>query len=701
MPKVYYGTITEPSFSLEESSDLIAVRTHSENSLASRGPVPLPAMAMLQDGILVAEFPDAGVEVFRVDPKKRSIVDRKSVLRAMPDVRFAGNVLVQPKTKLPVLYTENLYVRFRPEVDSEQCEQILRDAGLILKRPLEFATNAYFAEAPEGTGQQVFDIAIKLLKRPDVIYCHPELIQPRQAKQVFPQQWHLRDSVVNGNSVSAHVNVDEAHAVTRGNLSTIAIIDDGIDISHPEFAITGKVVAPRDVTLKINDASPKFNSDRHGHACAGVACAAGVLGAEGVAPAAKLIPIRLASGLGSMAEADAFHHAADHGADVISCSWGPQDGDWFDPNDPTHQHFEPLPASTRDALIYATTQGRGGKGCVVLFAAGNGRESVDNDGYASSPLVIAVAACNDTSRRSVYSDFGNAVWCCFPSSDFGHPPFQQPAPLTRGIWTTDRPGVAGYNAGSATAGDLAGNFTNSFGGTSSSCPGAAGVAALVISANPTLSVTEVRDILKRSCIKIDPQNGQYNSAGHSPFYGYGRLDAGAAVKLAKAKLGRLSIFSKLVNVPIPDLGVVEESIDVTEDSVINGLTVAIRLKHTYIGDLVISLLPPQGSNLSKIILHNREGGSRHDLDRQYSSSNTTALASVVGKSCRGTWTFRVEDKAAQDSGTLVQIELQLSIPPIQQSAVSNATARQLSRTSGNKTVKPIKKRSAKRTAKRG
>ena len=130
------------------------------------------------------------------------------------------------------------------------------------------------------------------------------------------------------------------------------------------------------------------------------------IGASGVAPRAKLMPIRLASGLGSQQEANAFRWAADNGADVISCSWGPADGRWFDPNDPRHQSVFRLPASTRLAIDYATTNGRGGKGCVILFAAGNGNESVDNDGYASYEGVIAVAACNDRGKRSVYSDFG-------------------------------------------------------------------------------------------------------------------------------------------------------------------------------------------------------------------------------------------------------------------------------------------------------
>ena len=84
----------------------------------------------------------------------------------------------------------------------------------------------------------------------------------------------------------------------------------------------------------------------------------GNLGASGVAPGAKLMSIRLASGLGSQAEADAFVWAAQNGADVISCSWGPADGEWWNPNDPVHNQVVPLPDSTRLAIDFAINQGR-------------------------------------------------------------------------------------------------------------------------------------------------------------------------------------------------------------------------------------------------------------------------------------------------------------------------------------------------------
>jgi subtilisin family serine protease len=672
MPKVYYGTKDEPPFDLKQSDDLIAVRTRSKRSVTTgTGPVPSPLAAQVDDGELVVAYPEAGVEVFRVPVKssKRSLEERKSALMASSDVRFAGGVLVDPNTNEPVLYTENLFVKFVDSADPEDCVEVLRDAGLMIKYPVEYATNAYFVQAPEGSGQVVFDIAAKLIQRSDVEYAHPELIRRRAQKQIFPQQWHLRRTTIGTGIVDAHANVESAHQITLGEGVTIAIIDDGVDIDHPEFSGTGKIVAPRDATLQTNDPRPKdaFGTgprfgENHGTACAGVACANGINGACGVAPKARLIPIRLASGLGSQNEANAFKWAADNGADVISCSWGPEDGRWFDPADPFHNQIAQLPPSSRLAIDNVTTNGRGGKGCVVLFAAGNGNESVDNDGYAANPKVIAVAACNDRSARSVYSDFGNAVWCSFPSSDFGHSPFNHPEPLTSGIWTTDRSGQKGYNVGVAADGDPGGHFTNSFGGTSSACPGAAGVAALVLSVNPGLKSQEVKDLFKRACDRIDPQGGNYDAAGHSAKYGFGRLNARTAVDLAKPQPQNAITISRTFDSPIPDLQTVSFTLEVIENTPVQSLTASIDLKHTFIGDLIITLKPPASTGVAAIVLHNRAGGGTKNLKKTYDSANTPNLGGLAGKSCKGTWSLEIKDAAAADFGTLVTFSLGLTFP---------------------------------------
>ncbi len=677
MPKVYFGRKGEPGFELELSNDLIAVRTRSGRSVArSSGPVATPASAQLSDGQLVLSFPEAGVEVYRVPVTRggRSLEARKTELRAMPDVRFAGGVLVDPATRAPVLYTENLFVKFADAADADACRAVLRELGLAIKSEPGYATNAFFVAAPEGIGRKVFALAETLLARDDVEYCHPELVRERRSKLIFPSQWHLKKTSVGGVTIDQSANVEAAHAVARGEGITIAVIDDGVDIDHAEFGGSGKVVAPRDVVAGNDNPRPRSSRDNHGTACAGVACANGSVGASGVAPGARLMPMRLAAGLGSHAEAEAFRYAADQGADIISCSWGPPDGEWWNPNDPQHNAVDQPPAHTRLAIEYAATQGRGGKGCVVLFAAGNGNESVDNDGYASHPMVLAVAACNDRGRRSIYSDFGNAVWCCFPSSDFEHPDENHPAPLTTGIWTTDRAGTQGYNPGRTQDGDAAGLFTNSFGGTSSACPGAAGVAALVLSVNPALRREDVKDILKRAGERIDPQGGQYTAAGRSRFYGWGRVNAKTAVDLAKPQPRNEVTVSRRFDAPIPDLQTVSFALDVPDAQVVDAVSVAVDLAHTFIGDLVLTVEPPAATGVAPIVLHNRTGGTRNSLKKVYDKTTTSKLAGLAGKACNGRWTLKIKDAAAQDSGTLATFSVRLVFAPAGAPAATPAPA---------------------------
>lgn len=517
-----FGGVGGFELSLDDHQDLVVVRTRRDGAAPDGRPSSGRSRQAVDQLQPLFGFPGVDVRVY-LAPEGGS-EELADAIDEDPGVRFAGRGL-RDQYGAPVIYTENVFVKFAGDVSASQARKAIDRLGLSVKRRLDYAANAFFLGAPSRTGQDVFSMAEELLERDEVELCHPEVVRDVSRRAAFRQQWHLHPTVINGHSIEAHAHVVDAWEVTRGQGVVIAVIDDGFDTSHEEFSSPDKVVAPHTFTPPRSDDARPGEKDNHGTGCAGVACADGRFGASGVAPEARLMPLRLVSALGSQDEADAFVWAADHGAHVISCSWGPPDGKWRDQDDPAHAQVTPLPDSTRLAIDYAIDRGREGLGCVIAWAAGNGNESVDNDGYASNEKVIAVAASNDMSTKSAYSDHGDAIWCSFPSNHGDRS-------LTPGIWTTDRSGPDGRNPGQFAHGDVNGDYTNSFRGTSSACPGVAGVAALVLSRNPGLRWDEVKDLLRRSCDRIDDSEGEYDERGHSKRYGYGRVNAAKAVELA-------------------------------------------------------------------------------------------------------------------------------------------------------------------------
>ena len=178
------------------------------------------------------------------------------------------------------------------------------------------------------------------------------------------------------------------------------------------------------------------------------------------------------------------------------------------------------------------SSGRNGLGTVILFAAGNGGESIETDGFASNPNVFAIGATNASGNRASYSDFGNSLDFMASSCDIDSSGGDgwSGGSYIDGIWTTDNMGSSGYNAGNTNDGDALGNYTNSFGGTSSACPLAAGITGLVLTANPNLTKDQIYEIYKETSDK----NGfdAYDANGFNTNYGYGRLNACEAVKKA-------------------------------------------------------------------------------------------------------------------------------------------------------------------------
>lgn len=334
----------------------------------------------------------------------------------------------------------------------------------------------------------VLEVANRLVESGQVRFAHPDFIY-KKSRMFNPNdelegyQWHLDQ-----------ISVKEAWNSEQGNSGIrIAIIDSGVDLDHPD--LYGKLVDPYDALDQDYDPNPDSN-DAHGTACAGLAAAQtnNGEGIAGVCPGCSIIPIRMMGeqGWGRYgADVDAFVWAVDHGAHILSNSWGAGEATEVQPN-------------MQEALEYAAQSGRGGLGAVVLFAAGNDYRENYSYELASHPLVLGVGATGSNGSKEDYSNFG---W----DLDFVSP---------AGAVTTDIGGYNGYSNG---------DYSYSFGGTSAACPVAAGVVGLVLSVNPGLSRADIFEVLNSSADKV---GGVSYTNGFSAYYGNGRINASTAVQLA-------------------------------------------------------------------------------------------------------------------------------------------------------------------------
>ncbi len=450
-------------------------------------------------------------------------------LNEEPPVRFASRAVRRMQGDGNVSFlTPRFVVAFKRDVTPRQIADLNARYGVRVVERLGYVANGALCEAPAAQGDSG-PVALSNIYFESGLceFAHPDFIERRQWRSAMgvlertattaretttardgdyvSRQWHLTVA-----------KVIDAWGVTKGDPGvTVAVLDDGVDVAHPEFS--GKIAAQFDFQNKVADASPKADDDKHGTACAGVAAAAG-LKCSGAAPACRLMAVRTPTMLGVADEASMFRWASDQGADVISCSWGP----------PDNAGPFSLVDNVRAAIHYCLTSGRSGKGIPIFFAAGNGNELVSDDGYASNPDVMAIAASTERDTKSPYSDFGPEIFICAPSSG-------DAAAGDRRIFTTDRRGAAGYNTGDASLGDAAGDYTSRFGGTSSACPLVAGIAALVLSVDSTLTRDHVREILRTTADKIGGA-GSADSTGHHQHFGFGRVNAFAAVCKARAGL---------------------------------------------------------------------------------------------------------------------------------------------------------------------
>jgi hypothetical protein len=360
--------------------------------------------------------------------------------------------------------------------------------------------------AAKGTPQpSPVAIAMRLHRSPITRWAQVDWIQQRSERYVpddpkFPEQWHLENTGQNNGVAGNDIAAVPAFDLALGDPKiVIAVMDSGVDLDHPDLA---EAIVPGWDFIN-GDSNPSPGGSSHGTSVSGLAGApANSIGVVGSCPGCSIMPLRML-GTSDATEAEALDYGATNGAAVINNSWGPTDGTGIE---------APIPAVMAAAIDNAVTFGRDGLGTVIFWAAGNGHpiDTCDLDGFVAYPSTIAVGASTDAGEKSSYSELCEELDLTAPSGGGG-----------TSLTTTN---IGGY--------------TNHFGGTSASSPVATGVGALLISAAPDLPWTGVREVLRNSAQKIDPGDADYDASGHSLSYGYGRVDAFAAVS---AELAYLSV----------------------------------------------------------------------------------------------------------------------------------------------------------------
>lgn len=428
----------------------------------------------------------------------------RSAAAALPSDTNLLSVFTAPDSTSMIL-TEEFNVQFKPEVTRDEIDKFNTKNKVKIVSESQWERNTFVLAVLENiAGTNALTMANLYHDSGLVNYAQPNflrLMKPAYTptNPLFPQQWALRNTGQGGGVAGQDIHVVDAWDISRGSTGvTIAIIDEGVDYTHPDLNTPGKLVTGYDAIKRVNDPNPS-NDDAHGTACAGIAAAgSNGTGISGIAPNCRIMGIRIAYGAGgnwvtSDAQiADGINTAVARGADVLSNSWG---------------GGSPSTAIT-NAIRNAKTTGRSGRGCIVCFAAGNNNGAVSYPG--NLPEVITVAACNEWGEpKSPTSRDGETWW----GSNFG-PEVDVSAPGVH-ITTTDISGSRGYNP--------SGNYVTTFNGTSAATPHVAGVAALILSANPNLTAAEVEAILRSSTDDVGQQ-------GYDIYSGFGRINAFKAVK---------------------------------------------------------------------------------------------------------------------------------------------------------------------------
>jgi serine protease len=443
----------------------------------------------------------------------------------------------------------------------------------------------------------------------------------------YAQQWGYSDA-------DAGIRANLAWDVSTGTGITVAVIDTGIT-NHPDLNANivagydfisdtfvsrdgnGRDADPSDpgdwspVAGECYPNSPVTNSSWHGTHVAGTVAAVtnNSTGVAGTAFGAKVMPVRALGRCGGLTSdiADAITWAsggAVTGVPTLAAA-----------NVPQVINMSLGGGGACSATYQNAINGAVGRGVTVVVAAGNSNANAANFQPASCANVINVASVTSASSRSSFSNYGTSIDVSAPGSSI----------------------LSTLNSGTTTPGTA--NYV-SYNGTSMAAPHVAGTVALVQSRRTALGLARYTPAQVETLLK----NTAYALAGTcTGGCGAGIINARAAVDSAGSSGGgSAQTYTNTADYQIRDSTTVNSPITVSGRTGNGSATtpVAVNIVHTYIGDLKVDLVAPDGSIY---VLHNRTGAGTDNIVQTYT-------VNLSGEALNGTWNLRVNDNAAGDTG---------------------------------------------------
>ncbi|MDO4186735.1 MAG: S8 family serine peptidase [Bacteroidales bacterium] len=374
--------------------------------------------------------------------------------------------------------TNLIYVTLRDDGDVNKLEILAEENNLGIIGKHEGVPHLYLASCTKESKGNALEMAKVLHDSGYFEEAEPafiDLVFQVPNDNLFSQQWNLNHTGQHNSNYSGYdIDYLQVSIPTSSNI-VVAVVDNGVDLSHSDINLNSfswnsdTHSSPSVITTYYFENQPHTY---HGTNVAGIISGKtnNTIGISGIASCASLMSLSFKDGESSTSSnaAAAIIKAADQGADVINCSWAVYSNYSF----------------VNSAIQYAVTNGRNGKGCVVVFAAGNDGENpiLFPASHTPESHVISVGAISYNGKRKTSTSPDGENW----GSNYGTnldivaPGVLIPTTTNGGGWVTN------------------------FNGTSAAAAHVSGAAALVLAQNPDLYYDEVGFILQKSANKSLP-----------------------------------------------------------------------------------------------------------------------------------------------------------------------------------------------------